>query len=105
MNPGLCYRVRPGGVVEGELRVPGDKSISHRAVMLSAIADGDSRISGMLEGADVIATMNAFAQMGVSIDRTAPGCVLVRGVGIAGLKPPAADPAKQEPVYPFMGDD
>jgi 3-phosphoshikimate 1-carboxyvinyltransferase len=80
----------PGGRVRGELRVPGDKSISHRAIMLGAMAEGDTRISGFLEGADALATMNIFRAMGVAIEGPADGEVIVHGVGQRGLRAPAA---------------
>jgi 3-phosphoshikimate 1-carboxyvinyltransferase len=80
----------PGGRVRGELRVPGDKSISHRAIMLGALADGPTRISGFLEGADALATMNVFRAMGVSIEGPRDGEVTVQGVGLRGLRAPAA---------------
>ena len=80
----------PGGRVRGELRVPGDKSISHRAIMLGALADGPTRISGFLEGADALATMNVFRAMGVPIEGPRDGEVTVQGVGLRGLRAPAA---------------
>lgn len=83
-------RVQPGGRLSGELRVPGDKSISHRAVMLSAIADGVSRITGVLAGADVLATMAAFRALGVTIEGPEDGNVTVHGVGREGLRAPKA---------------
>src|SRR5690554_1689204 len=55
-----AYQVGPGGRLVGRLRVPGDKSISHRAIMLGAIADGVTRVSGFLEGADALSTRNVF---------------------------------------------
>ncbi len=75
--------------LRGELRVPGDKSISHRAIMLAALAEGRSRIRGFLEGEDTRATARAFAQMGVRIDAPAPSERVVNGVGLHGLRPPA----------------
>ncbi|MGE0310216.1 MAG: 3-phosphoshikimate 1-carboxyvinyltransferase [Lautropia sp.] len=78
----------PGGTVNGELRVPGDKSISHRSIMLGAIAEGTTTIQGFLEGADAIATMDAFRAMGVAIDGPDGGRVRVQGVGAGGLRPP-----------------
>jgi len=84
----LNYRVEPGGVLSGKLRVPGDKSISHRAVILGSIAGGVSEISGFLEAADTHATINAMRDMGVGIDRAASGKVQIRGVGLRGLKAP-----------------
>jgi 3-phosphoshikimate 1-carboxyvinyltransferase len=76
--------------LHGELRVPGDKSVSHRAVMLSALADGTSRIEGFLEGEDTRATAAAFAAMGVRIEAPSAGVRVVHGVGLHGLQAPAA---------------
>ena len=76
----------PAGPLRGELRVPGDKSISHRAIMLAAIAEGTSRISGFLEGEDTRATARAFAQMGVRIDASQASERIVHGVGLHGLR-------------------
>ena len=84
----LC--AMPGGVVRGELRVPGDKSISHRAIMLGAIAEGQTRISGFLDGADALATMDIFRALGVAIDGPHDREVTVHGVGLRGLQAPAA---------------
>ena len=56
----LDYLIQPGGSLNGRLRVPGDKSISHRAVIVGALAEGTSRVSGLLEGEDVLATVAAF---------------------------------------------
>jgi 3-phosphoshikimate 1-carboxyvinyltransferase len=78
------------GPLHGELRVPGDKSISHRAIMFASLADGVSRISGFLEGEDTRATARAFAQMGVKIETTGVSERIVHGVGIDGLEAPAA---------------
>jgi 3-phosphoshikimate 1-carboxyvinyltransferase len=81
---------RPGGAVEGALRVPGDKSISHRSIMLGAIAEGTTRVSGFLEGADAISTMNVFRALGVRIEGPDAGRVRVEGVGLHGLRAPTA---------------
>ncbi|WPL17813.1 3-phosphoshikimate 1-carboxyvinyltransferase [Thiorhodovibrio winogradskyi] len=86
----LRFDLMPGGKLTGRIAVPGDKSISHRAVMLSAIADGESRISGFLEGADSLATLKAFRQLGVVIEGPDLGQLLVRGVGLHGLRPARA---------------
>lgn len=83
-----AYKVAPGGAVQGEVRVPGDKSISHRSIMLGALAEGDTHVSGFLEGADAIATANIFRMMGVEIDGPQDGEVVVHGVGLHGLKAP-----------------
>ncbi len=80
------FLAAPGGRVSGRLRVPGDKSISHRSIMLGAIAEGTTRVSGFLEGADAISTMNVFRALGVEIDGPQAGRVVVRGVGRDGLR-------------------
>ncbi len=83
-----AFHVEPGGVLRGNLRVPGDKSISHRAIMLGALADGVTHISGFLEGEDSLATLAAFRRMGVDIQGPEAGRVVVNGVGVDGLKAP-----------------
>ena len=80
----------PGVPLHGVLDIPGDKSISHRAILLAAIADGVSRIDGFLEGEDTRATAAVFAQLGVRIEAPAAGVRIVHGVGIDGLRAPAA---------------
>ena len=83
-------RFMPGGPLRGTIRVPGDKSISHRALMLSALAVGESRISGLLEGEDVLATAGAMRAMGAQIERTGAGDWSVHGVGVGGLLQPGS---------------
>jgi 3-phosphoshikimate 1-carboxyvinyltransferase len=75
-----------GGPLRGSLRVPGDKSISHRALMLAAIAEGSSRIRGFLEGEDTRATARILQQLGVRIEAPSPGERVVHGVGLHGLR-------------------
>jgi 3-phosphoshikimate 1-carboxyvinyltransferase len=82
------FHVQPGGRLQGEARVPGDKSISHRAVMLTAIADGTSRIHGLLTGTDVLATADAFRAMGVRMSIGDDASLTVTGVGRYGLRAP-----------------
>ncbi|HET6804212.1 MAG TPA: 3-phosphoshikimate 1-carboxyvinyltransferase [Frateuria sp.] len=82
----LDWISRPAGPLRGTLTVPGDKSVSHRALMLAALAEGDSRISGFLEGEDTRATAAVLAQLGVSIETPAPGERRVHGVGLHGLR-------------------
>ena len=77
------------GPLTGEMTVPGDKSISHRALMFSALAVGTSRIEGLLEGEDVLATAAALRAMGATITRLADGIWEVSGVGVGGLLQPA----------------
>lgn len=78
----------PASPLSGEVRVPGDKSISHRAIMLGAIAEGTTRVTGFLEGEDTLATARAFAQMGVRIDAPRANERIVQGVGLHGLNAP-----------------
>jgi 3-phosphoshikimate 1-carboxyvinyltransferase len=81
-------RFLPSGPLRGRIRVPGDKSISHRAIMLSALAVGESRITGLLEGEDVLATAAAMRAMGAHVERTGTGEWLVQGVGVGALLQP-----------------
>lgn len=81
----------PAQKLEGKVRVPGDKSISHRSIMLGALADGVTEITGFLSGADALSTRNVFRQMGVQIDGPNEGKVRVVGVGVDGLKQPAGE--------------
>jgi 3-phosphoshikimate 1-carboxyvinyltransferase len=75
--------------VAGRLTVPGDKSISHRALMLGAVAEGSTQVDGFLESEDCLATLAAVESMGVVVSRPAPGRVDVDGVGLSGLRAPA----------------
>jgi 3-phosphoshikimate 1-carboxyvinyltransferase len=85
------YRVAPARGIAGEVRVPGDKSISHRALMFGAIASGTTRVDGFLEGEDCLATLAAVANLGVEVRRPGPGEVVVEGAGLHGLhSPPGA---------------
>ena len=79
---------QPGKPLIGEVEIPGDKSISHRALMFAALAVGESRISGLLEGEDVLATAEAMRSMGATIDRIGAGEWRVHGVGVGGLMAP-----------------
>jgi 3-phosphoshikimate 1-carboxyvinyltransferase len=86
LSPSLDWSSQPGQPLHGSVRVPGDKSVSHRALMLAAIADGDSRISGFLEGEDTRATAAVLSQLGVRIDTPSAGERVVHGVGLHGLR-------------------
>jgi len=79
----------PAKLLAGTIKVPGDKSISHRSIMLGSLAEGTSSISNFLEGEDSIATLKAFESMGIKINRPFAGEVEIEGVGLHGLKPPA----------------
>ncbi|NSW57991.1 MAG: 3-phosphoshikimate 1-carboxyvinyltransferase [Armatimonadetes bacterium] len=84
-------KVTPGGPLTGEFTPPGDKSISHRAAMFGAIAQGDTPICGFLQAEDTLNTVRALEQMGVVVERGGAGELLVRGVGLRGLTAPASD--------------
>ncbi len=74
--------------LQGSIRVPGDKSISHRSIMFGSLAEGTSHISGFLEGEDSLNTVRAFQAMGVEIEGPTDGNVTIHGVGMYGLKAP-----------------
>ena len=76
------------GPLTGTIRVPGDKSISHRALMFGALAVGETRVSGLLEGHDVLATADALRAMGAVIEKTSEGVWSIHGVGVGGLLQP-----------------
>ena len=80
-------RIHPCPSLQGEIQVPGDKSISHRAIMLSALSDGVSKLRGLLMGEDVLSTIACFMEMGVEIELLDQE-VVVQGVGLHGLKAP-----------------
>lgn len=84
----LVFLANPGGTVRGRIRVPGDKSISHRSIMLGSLAEGTTEVEGFLEGEDALATLQAFRDMGVVIEGPHHGRVTIHGVGLNGLKPP-----------------
>ena len=79
----------PSAGLSGRIRVPGDKSISHRALILGALATGTTRIAGLLEAEDVLATANAVAALGAEVERS-NGKVIVQGQGVGGLRAPSA---------------
>jgi 3-phosphoshikimate 1-carboxyvinyltransferase len=85
------FKVMPGGTICGETRVPGDKSISHRSVMLGALAEGTTVVRGFLEGEDALATVAAFRAMGVQIEGPEGGTLTIHGVGLSGLQAPATE--------------
>ena len=93
MNKHVQFVAQPGGRVNGTIRVPGDKSVSHRSIIFGSIAEGTTRVEGFLEGEDSLATLQAFRDMGVEIEGPNQGRVTIYGVGLHGLKPPT------EPLY------
>ncbi|MDX1562452.1 MAG: 3-phosphoshikimate 1-carboxyvinyltransferase, partial [Gammaproteobacteria bacterium] len=88
-TPGQAYRVGPGQSVSGDITVPGDKSISHRAVMLGGVASGTTTIRGFLDSDDCRATLQALRAMGVESVEQADGTIEIAGAGDKGLRPPA----------------
>ncbi len=84
----LQFVVTAGGTLQGNLRVPGDKSISHRSIMLGSLAEGITEVTGFLEGEDALATLQAFRDMGVVIEGPKNGEVRIHGVGLQGLQAP-----------------
>ena len=85
----MQFKIQKGNGLKGEIIVPGDKSISHRAIMLASLADGKSEISGLLEGEDCNATIEVFRKMGISISKQ-KGNFLVEGKGLRGLEEPTS---------------
>ena len=85
----MKFIVDNGGKLTGSIRVPGDKSISHRSIMFGSIAQGTTHISGFLEGEDSLNTLRAFRAMGVAIEGPEAGRVAIHGVGMRGLRKPA----------------
>src|ERR1039458_3249640 len=90
-RPGNGARRLAPMIVDGKLRVPGDKSISHRALMLAALGDGTSRVRGLLASADVRSTALVLRGLGVPLPDVSAGEIVVRGVGRHGLRGPAAE--------------
>jgi 3-phosphoshikimate 1-carboxyvinyltransferase len=84
----MQFSLAPGGKLTGRIRVPGDKSMSHRSIMLGAIAEGRTSVSGFLEGEDALATLSAFRAMGVEISDPQSGRLTIEGVGLRGLHAP-----------------
>ena len=87
-NSNPTFVVTPGGRLTGRVRVPGDKSMSHRSIMLGSLAEGVTQVEGFLEGEDALATLQAFRDMGVVIEGPHNGQVTIHGVGLHGLKAP-----------------
>ena len=81
------YNITPSNTVSGTITIPGDKSISHRSIMLGSLATGVTNVTGFLEGEDALATLQAFRDMGVSIEGPDKGRLTIHGVGMNGLKP------------------
>ena len=87
-QPFQTRTVAPTNSLRGEIAVPGDKSISHRSIMLGSLAEGTTRVRGFLMGEDNLSTWKAFEAMGVAIRQTGPDALQIEGVGLDGLKEP-----------------
>ena len=87
------YNITPSTTVTGTICIPGDKSISHRSIMLGSLAEGMTHVSGFLEGEDALATLQAFRDMGVTIEGPSKGKLTIHGVGMNGLEP------SKTPIY------
>lgn len=85
----VVFSMQSGGVLSGRLRVPGDKSISHRSIMLGSLAEGVTHVTGFLDGEDCLCTLDAFRAMGVNIERRGSNELAIEGVGLQGLKAPS----------------
>ena len=88
-SPAKSLTLSPVRSLRGELTIPGDKSISHRAIMFGSLAKGDTHITHFLESADCLATMDCFSRLGIFIERdfSKPGNLTVHGTGLHGLYP------------------
>ena len=86
----VWFSAQKAGPFLGRVRVPGDKSISHRAIILGALAEGVTEVTGFLQGADSLATLGAFRAMGIKIDGPHAGQLSIHGGGLSGLRPPSA---------------
>ncbi len=93
MSQSITFTIQPGGCLCGEIRVPGDKSMSHRSIMLGSLAEGVTHVTGFLNAEDALATLQAFRAMGVTIEGPENGEVTIHGVGKHGLQQP------KEPLY------
>jgi 3-phosphoshikimate 1-carboxyvinyltransferase len=90
MNSQVPLAARRSGPLRGRVRVPGDKSISHRSLILGALTVGETRITGLLEGEDVINTSRAMRALGATVERTGEGAWRIHGVGVSGFAEPTA---------------
>jgi 3-phosphoshikimate 1-carboxyvinyltransferase len=87
----MHFKVTPSALRDARVTVPGDKSVSHRALLLGSIAEGRTEVSGFLDGDDCLATAAAMRSLGVRIDQPSPTELIIEGVGLHGLRAPAAD--------------
>ena len=90
LRDAVVTRVEPAGALVGHIAVPGDKSISHRAVLVGALADGETRVVGFGRSADTESTLNAVRALGIQVDELGDDELVVHGAGLRGLHPPEA---------------
>ena len=91
MTDNVQFTTQPAGNLKGSIRIPGDKSISHRSIMLGSLAQGVTTVTGFLNGEDCLATLNIFRSMGVEIIENDATSLTIHGVGLQGLKAPEGD--------------
>lgn len=84
----MIFLTKPSSEISGNMRIPNDKSISHRAIILGSLSMGITRVKGILLSDDILATLEAFKNMGVFIESSEHGCMIIHGVGLHGLKAP-----------------
>ena len=101
LQPRLRWNPAPAAALTGKVRVPGDKSISHRALILGALSVGETSISGLLEGEDVLNTAKSMQALGAKVERTGPFAWSVLGTGVAGF----AQPAKHRSISAIPAPD
>jgi len=87
----IIFNLQPGGTLNGVVKVPGDKSMSHRSIMFGGIADGVTEVTGFLEGEDCLRTLDAFSAMGVAIEKHGAGNVTIHGQGVKALTAASSD--------------
>ena len=104
MTSSIRYSVKPGGSLNGEIRVPGDKSVSHRSIMLGSLAEGVTHISGFLEGEDSLATLQAFRDMGVEIEGPDGSTQTIELAETAVLVEPQGDPGIYRITFTMGGE-
>ena len=88
MHKTVAKTVLPAKRLRGDFTVPGDKSISHRAIMFASLAQGESRIRGLLRGEDCLSTLHAFQCLGITVAEKGEDDIIIQGRGLDGLREP-----------------
>ena len=86
MHPSQTRCVAPASRLSGEVAVPGDKSISHRSIMFASLAEGTTRVTGLLRGEDCLSTLKAFQQLGIQVEDKSADELIIHGRGLDGLQ-------------------